>query len=376
MMTASAISYFSAIPQDTLMRTQQRSNQPLPGITVPQKQLNLERSEEVFRQFEQREQEIIASQQPRTVRPKPKLEEPVGKPSIEVDSLMSKFQHIGCSQRVNFPDTFTLTILERYYQPITSAKTPMNPTNKSFGPSLDSLQVLIPITAVEAPSAMRGFTGTSRQENHTTPVTLFIICVLIFLTIIRYQFGRSLLDTFRSAFNFRQSMRLFEERRETDRQAATLSNILSTVIAGIFISLTLPFWGANLLWGSYSLSILIFSFATGMLYFLKARLWMVLGVVFNVQAFSKLYIYNMFLYNRNTGLIALPFVAILPYISEEITSFLVYSVISVFLIFYLLRLWRIFRIILDYNVSLFYFILYLCTLEILPLFCLLKVVKY
>ena len=374
MTTAPTIFYFSAIQQDTLIRTQQRPNQPLPGITLPQKQLNLERAHEIIKQFEQREQEIIASQQ-RTVRLRSKPEETVGKPSIEVDTLMAKYQNIGCSPRVTFPDTFTLTILERYYQPIISAMTPPDATDTTFVSSPDSLQIIIPSTNVETPAAVRGFSGAARQEGYPASVTLFIVCALMLFAVIRFHFGRNLLETFRSAFSFRQSMRLFDERRETDRQAAILSNILFTIVAGIFISLALPFWGANPLWESYTLSLLFFSSATGLLYFLKSRIWQVLGAVFNAQALSGLYIHNMFLYNRNAGMLILPMAAILPYISETIAAYLVYVVIFVFVTFYLLRLYRFFQIIHDQNVSVLYFILYLCTLEILPLLLFVKSCK-
>jgi hypothetical protein len=170
-------------------------------------------------------------------------------------------------------------------------------------------------------------------------------------------------------------MRLFEDSRESDKQAARLSNILFTVIAGIFISLALPFFGENPLWESYTLSILFFSFVTGLLYFLKARIWQALGIVFNLQALSGIYIHNMFLYNCNAGLFIFPMVALIPYLSATATPFMVYAVIVVIALSYLFRQWRNFQIILTQNISIFYFILYLCTLEILPFLLFVKCCK-
>ena len=363
------IENFSEIQQDTLIRPQQRQGQPSLDITV--RRPNLERAEEIMRQFEQREQEVIASQRLAAI-PKPKREEPVREPSIEVDSLMAKYLHIGCSPRTNFPDTFTLTVLERYYQPIPSAMTPINAADTSVALLPDSLQATIPVTAIAKPDTITGFSGETRQEGYSSSITVFILCGLFLLAIIKYHFGRNLPETFRSAFSFRQSIRLFEERRESDRQAAVLSNMLFAMIAGIFISLVLPFFGTNPFWGSYALSVLFFSFATGLLYFLKARIWQALGVVFQAQAFSKMYIFNMFLYNRNTGLIIFPLVALIPYVAWTVTPYLIYGVMAVIVLFYLLRQWRNFQIILAQNVSAFYFILYLCTLEILPLLLFVK----
>jgi hypothetical protein len=120
------------------------------------------------------------------------------------------------------------------------------------------------------------------------------------------------------------------------------------------------------------LSVLFFSFATGFLYFLKARIWQALGVVFNVREFSEIYIFNMFSYNRNTALIIFPPVALIPYIAGAVMPYLIFGVMAVVALAWLLRQWRNFQIIRAQNVSMFYFILYLCTLEILPLLLLAK----
>ena len=373
MIKTSTIFYFPEIKQDTLVIPQQGQPQPSLNLTIRKPLLDLERAEEVIRQFEQREQEIIESQLP-VIRPRavPRLREP----SIEVDSLMAKYQNIGCSPRANFPDTFTLTVLERYYQPITAAITPVTAidatgTTVSAVPLQDSLQTSIPIKA-ETPDIRPGFATDSRPAGYPSSITLFLICGLALLAIIKYHFGKNLTEAFRSFFSYRQSLRLFEEHRESDRQATLLSNILFALVAGIFISVILPFFGTSPLWGNYAWSILFFSFATGLLYILKAWIWQMLGVVFLIQSFSKVYIYNMFLYNRNTGLFIFPLVAIIPYVTAAIMPYVVYSVLVIVALSYLFKLWRIFQIILGQNVSVFYFILYLCTLEILPLLLFIK----
>ena len=208
--------------------------------------------------------------------------------------------------------------------------------------------------------------------GYPSSVTLFIVCGIALLAFIKYNFGKNLKESFLSFFNYRQSLRMLEERRESDRQAAILSNIFFSLIVGIFISLLFPFFGENPLFGNYATSILFFSAAVGLIFLIKSFIWKLLGAVFMVQNFSKIYIYNMFLYNRIIGLIIFPAVAIMPYIAATVTPFIVFAVIA---ISYLLKIWRIFQIINDQNVSFFYFILYLCTLEILPLLLLIKCCK-
>ncbi|MDR1172032.1 MAG: DUF4271 domain-containing protein, partial [Bacteroidales bacterium] len=355
-MTKTSTAYcFPGIQQDTLVKPQQSQ----PNITIRSRpQLDLERAEEVMRQFEQREQEIIASQR-RAVRPKP-VETP-GTPSIETDTLLAKYRHIGCSPRANIPDTFTLTVLERYYQPISATVAPTTVTDSTSA-----------VTVAGAPAANTGLASDIKPVGYPSSVTLFIACGLVLLAVIKYNFGRNLRESFLSFFNYRQAQRMYEERRESDRQAAILSHILFMLVAGIFISIVLPFLGANPLWGNYALSIPVFSFATGLLYILKSWIWQALGIIFMTRSFSRAYIYNMFLYNRNIGVMIFPLVTVIPYIARTAMPYLIYSVIAVFALSYLLKLRRIFQIIHDQNVPLFYFILYLCTLEILPLLLFVK----
>jgi len=212
-----------------------------------------------------------------------------------------------------------------------------------------------------------GFAGDERQVGYPSSVTLFIVCGLALFAIIKYNFGKNLLEAFQSLFNYRLNLRMFEERRESDRQAALLLNVLFSLVVGIFISLIFPFFGATPLWGSQVLSIVFFSVVALLLYVLKAQIWRVMGVVFMTQSFSKIYINSMFLHNQVIGFLLFPIVAIIPYIAEGVAPYAVYGVIAIFALFYLFKLFRIFQIIHDQNVSFFYFILYLCALEILPL---------
>ena len=316
------IEIFSEIQQDTLVQPQQRQSQPLPNITVRKPQLDLERAEEVIRQFEQREQEIIVS-----------------KDSVKKTKI----------QNSKIPDS-----------------------NISDSNVSDSIIYDVSNTEFVELEIVESLNPVERQVSYPSSITLFLTCGLVLLAIVKYHFGKNLLEAFRSFFSYRQSLRIYEERRESDRQASLLTNILFMWITGIFVSIVLPFFGASLLWGSNVLSILFFSVATGLLYVLKAWIWRVLGVIFMMQGFSKIYIYNMFLYNRNIGLMIFPMVAVIPYVAEIITLYVVYSVIAVFVISYLCKMWRIFQIIHARNVSVFYFILYLCTLEIIPLLLLIK----
>ena len=352
--------------QDTLVKPQQRPGQLFPNITVRRSLIDLERAEEVMRQFEEREkleQELNVSQIPRA---RTKQGEPLRNPSIEVDTLLMNYRHIGCTPRASFPDTFSLTILERYYQPISGIRT-------SFADTADSSKVaaLQTITVVK-PAIRPGIAHEPRSGSYPASITIILMCGLALLAFIKYHFRKYLVETLKSLFSYRQAQRIFEDRRESGRQAAFLSNILFILMTGFFVSMALPFFGAKPLCDNYVLSILFFALATGLLYFLKATVWRILGFIFMARSFVETYIHNMYMINRNVGLIIFSPVALIPYANALITPYIVYGVIVVFVLSYVLKIWRIFEIILSQNVSIFYFILYLCTLEILPLLLCIK----
>ena len=364
------IEHYFDIQQDTLVKPQQHQIQSFPNITVRKSQIDLERTEELIKQIEQREQqeEDINDLQPLTTRPKP---ETIRKPSIEVDPLLAKYRHIGCSPRESFPDTFSLTILERYYQPMHISALLTDATgDAALTPlKIDRLQT---ITVADTSSVKPGNANKPKPSGYPSSITFFLICGLVLLAFIKYNFGKNLSEAFRSFFSYNKSQRLFEEHRESDRQASFFSNVLFTLTAGIFLSVALPFFGVSSLWENYTLSILFFSLATSLLYFLKSVIWKILGIIFMSQSFTKIYIYNMYLYNRNIGLIIFPLVTLIPYVNEVITPVIVYSILVILVLSYILKIWRIFQIIHAQNVSVFYLILYLCTLEILPLLLFIK----
>ena len=99
--------------------------------------------------------------------------------------------------------------------------------------------------------------------GYPSTVTLFIVFGITLFTFIKYNFGKNVKESFLSFFNFRQSLRVFEERRDSDRQSNILSNILFSLVVGIFISLLYTLFGSKPLWGNYTLSIIFFSVSNG-----------------------------------------------------------------------------------------------------------------
>lgn len=359
--------------QDTINQvTPQTRGSQSPRLQMPvtRPRIDFERAQEIIESVEQREQEI-QTQKVRIVRPR--IEE-VKKPPIEVDTLLMRYQHIGCRPVVDFPRPATLTVLEQYFQPMDRPEPVDNRQQTVIETGILPESTVIVHSSVQV-QPDPGFPAEIRETSSTNMITVFLMGSLIFFTWIKYNFGKNLAQIIYSFFSFQQAHKLLKEHRESDKQAAFFSDILFVFNSGIFFSLLLSFFNVNLLWDSYVLTILFFSMAVTLLYSLKAGIWKLLGSIFMLQTFSKEYVYNMFLYNRNIGLFIFPLLAVTPFAPRMLTPFLLYGAVTIFCIAYLLRIFRIFQIINTQNVSIFYFILYLCTLEILPLLLFVKVCK-
>ena len=79
------------------------------------------------------------------------------------------------------------------------------------------------------------------------------------------------------------------------------------------------------------------------------------------------YTYNVLLYNYILGVLLIPYLAFIYFSRFDNIMVLNFVVLPTIFIVLLIRFVRFFAIGISYNISLFYIILYICTLEILPL---------
>ncbi|HLG04308.1 MAG TPA: DUF4271 domain-containing protein [Bacteroidia bacterium] len=116
------------------------------------------------------------------------------------------------------------------------------------------------------------------------------------------------------------------------------------------------------------------SIGIGLAYFVKIVTVRVLGSVFEVRDAAAEYSYNILLFNKIGGLILFPVVLLLAYARQVPSGILIWAGLCILSIILIYRLLRIFLIgVSTPSVSLFYIILYLCTLEILPFIVIIKV---
>ncbi len=128
--------------------------------------------------------------------------------------------------------------------------------------------------------------------------------------------------------------------------------------------------------GTGFLRFLFILLAVALAYSLKTVLLKLLGNIFDVERPATSYIFNLTLINNAAGVVLIPIVFLMTYMDEWWLAPLFYLGITTLIISFIYRQIRAFRIwAAMQGVPFFYFILYICTLEISPLLILFKVAK-
>ncbi|MDR2927417.1 MAG: DUF4271 domain-containing protein [Cytophagaceae bacterium] len=110
------------------------------------------------------------------------------------------------------------------------------------------------------------------------------------------------------------------------------------------------------------------------LYFTKILVFNLAGYIFDTLPQIKLYLKGTSTMGQAFAIVILPVVVLLPFVNQLGQSVLMNIGGGVFILLYLLQIGRGIKIILKETFSLYYIILYLCALEILPLSILFMVV--
>lgn len=198
----------------------------------------------------------------------------------------------------------------------------------------------------------------------------WIVIVLIFAVLIlgwtKMFYSKYLGQTFQAMINNQSSTKLYEERNILTQRVAVSLNLLYIINLSLFFyyfsmsNMILPLGKVG--WSLFISFVGVFV----LVYLAKAILYLFLGFVFNNIKDILLYIHNVFIYSRVTGVLLLPLVIMAPYLPFGVSTFLQYIMLFIIIFIFVLRLVRAFQLGSKIKFSIFYMILYLCTLEIIP----------
>ncbi|KPK85829.1 MAG: hypothetical protein AMS27_06470 [Bacteroides sp. SM23_62_1] len=193
-----------------------------------------------------------------------------------------------------------------------------------------------------------------------------IIVSLIVLAWLKLFYHKFINNTAISLWNFQLSKKEFRDQNIFSRRVAFILNLNYIIIGGLFIYLVFSYFRIN----PYNLGPFpLYLFSAGLLLIIlliNQILLLLAGFIFNQQENFMEYLHQILLIYKNIGIFFIPVVLCIAYIQDNLRIYLIISGIALFLLGYLFRFVKGIQIIIKKDVLLLYLILYLCTLEILP----------
>lgn len=230
-------------------------------------------------------------------------------------------------------------------------------------------------TTVKTEEGKLGLSMREINQVNTDWVTILLFLVTVLLATVRVAYSKYIAHLFQSLVNYSTSFRMFRERNYTILHGAFRLDVIFYITLTLFVYQVLGFIGKERILVQADFAFFGFTLACVLVYFLiKRTIYIVIGSIVESVNETKEYLFNMDNFNRSLGLTLIPVTALINYYPANNPSTTVYLGLFMVAVYYLFNLQRGISILLRKPASLFYLFLYLCTLEILPLLLIYKVV--
>jgi hypothetical protein len=199
--------------------------------------------------------------------------------------------------------------------------------------------------------------------NWTLVVGLISILLLLIIKSYYLKFMKQVVFTL---VNFQIAEKMLREKNILARRTFFVLNSNFLLIFSLFIQLVLIAYSYSIT-GHYIIDYLIIIGLVLVFLFVRLLLLYIIGYLFETMPIIFEYIHNLYLVNKNVGIILLPVVFSAIYTPLNISKIILTAGFVIICVASIFKIIRGFQIIMRNEVLLFYSILYLCTLELLPI---------
>ncbi len=204
------------------------------------------------------------------------------------------------------------------------------------------------------------------RSNPDWLVGVVVLAFFLFATV-RLIFHKYLSQLTHSTINYSAFTRLFRERYFNFLHASFRLDLVFALVMSLFGYQFLSTFKINFgITQSFYVYLICMAMVVGY-FFIKKVIYYLLGALTENKQEVQEYLFSITVYNRVLGLFLLPVTTIIAFVPLYQTETLLFTGLGIIIVFYLLSLVRGGKIFLKKHFSIFYLILYLCTLEFLPL---------
>lgn len=240
--------------------------------------------------------------------------------------------------------------------------------------TIDSVQLSTKSYLQQIATIPTGFEGTPIPETLNNNPILTISLLLLFLLfgyVINY--GRKMIvETTKDFFYLKERSSIFIDSSANALQLKISFLIISIGSIGLFLYSLFFHEDTSSSFHNKLVYLALFFLLTVGFFVFKLLTFKILGYVFFDKSTSSIFIRDYFSIIFGLGIVLLPIVIGLIYTDEQFFMLFLIFGLLMFLCASLLILYKIFQIFLVNLYSLFYILLYLCTLEILPIVIVIK----
>jgi hypothetical protein len=230
-------------------------------------------------------------------------------------------------------------------------------------------------TTVPAPKKPEVITGFEGKEFKSISYDWYTMILLIALAI--FAWGKSLyhkylLQIISSVYNYQISIQLFRDKNALFRNLSIILQVLYPISFGLLIYSLLNYFHLKQVFDYALASISAYSAGVFLFFQFKTMLYKFLGMVFKVEEDFHEIQHHLNIFNQTIGIFLLPFLISIPFLDDRfkpiaIVGLFLFAGATLLLFFY-----RGFQVVTRKQVSLFFLILYLCAVEILPIVLVIK----
>jgi hypothetical protein len=217
-------------------------------------------------------------------------------------------------------------------------------------------------TATEQKLSFHPYISQQSQLNWT--LLIFFVSIALILGVNSY-YRKFINQVITTLVNFQLADKLLREKNVIVRRAFLMMNLNFLLVFSLFIMLLMKIFEIRFTEKQFLNFLLILGIVMSIL-LVRLFLFYTVAFIFNwIPAVNK-QIHSIYLINKNIGLLLLPLVFTAIYTTPIVSRIIIFTGLGLILLAFLYKLVRGFQIIIKNGILLFYAILYLCTLELLP----------
>ncbi len=201
--------------------------------------------------------------------------------------------------------------------------------------------------------------------THDWLLGIFLLLVVLFVWI-RIFYSKFFATLGNALVSYHMSAKLLEEKNVLSQRVSAVLDFIYLIVFSVFLYELIAFKGFTLS-GTSGIRIFLILFNMMILYALfRIIMLKLLGFLFLSRSLFSEYLHNTFVANKGLGIVLFPVVVMAHYLPGLLIPVLLIAGIAAFFIAFFWKLFRAYQIIIRRDILIFYLILYLCTLEILP----------